>query len=154
MKKIKRKLDSKGTKDKIIDLFFIKHIRPTDITKEIGVAKSYVTKIIKQDSRYIEEKERRKSKSKERHKIIKKDYIQKKRQEEKQEYLAMQKQIDRDNAFLSSKKEMNDIKFVKWNRSVYEYAKNGSDLVLREGINAGYNAPQRVGDIVHPDATG
>ena len=32
--KIKTKSDSKGTKDKIIELFFIKRLKPVDIAKK------------------------------------------------------------------------------------------------------------------------
>ena len=72
MLKIKTKLDSKGTKDKIIELFYEKHYRPTDIAQELNVVKSYVTKIIQNDVRYVNEKELRKLKSKEKNKIQKK----------------------------------------------------------------------------------
>ena len=47
------------TIDKITEitrLFYDEHLRPTDIAKQIGVGKSYVTKIIQKDERYIEEK--------------------------------------------------------------------------------------------------
>ena len=63
--KIKTKTDSKETKDKIIDLFYEKHLRPSDIAEQLKVAKSYITKVIQKDSRYIEEKESRKAKNKE-----------------------------------------------------------------------------------------
>ena len=66
--KIKTKLDSKGTKDKIVELFYEMHLRPTDIAQELNVAKSYVTKIIQNDSRYVQEKELRKKNNKENNK--------------------------------------------------------------------------------------
>ena len=34
---------------------------------------------------------------------------------------------------------------------VYEYDKNTSDLVLKDGVNAGYAIAKRVSDIVNPD---
>ena len=142
MKKI-----SKGSE--IIRLFYEEHKRPTDIAKQVGVVKSYVTKIIKRDKRYFEEKKRRKQESQERHKECKRKYIQKRRQEEKMQYLAMLVQIDKDNKYLSTKKELSDEAFTKWNRSAYEYCKNSSDLRLRNGINAGYNAPKRVRNVVN-----
>ena len=42
--KIKTKTDSKETKDNINDLFYEKHLRPSDIAKQLKVAKSYITK--------------------------------------------------------------------------------------------------------------
>ena len=41
----------------ITRLFYDEHLKPTDIAKQIGVGKSYITKIILNDERYIEEKE-------------------------------------------------------------------------------------------------
>ena len=35
--KIKTKSDSKGTKDKIIELFFMKRLKPVDIAKKLKV---------------------------------------------------------------------------------------------------------------------
>ena len=133
----------------ITRLFYDLHERPVDIAKQVGVVKSYITKIIKRDKRYFEEKKRRKQESKEKHKECKRKYIRNKRQEERMQYLAMIKQIDKDNIYLSTKKKISDEDFVKWNRSAYEYCKNSSDLKLRDGINAGYNAPKRVRNVVN-----
>lgn len=149
MLKIKTKLDSKGTKDKIIELFYEIHLRPTDIARELNVVKSYVTKIIQNDARYVQEKELRKLESKEKNKIQKREYIQKKRAKEKQEYLAMIIQINRDNEYLSKKKQLSDLQFAKWNRGMYEYCKNSSDLQLKSGINVGYNVPKRIRNVVN-----
>lgn len=62
----------------ITRLFYEEHKRPTDIAKELDVAKSYVTKIIQKDERYIQEKENRIMQSKEKHKASKRLYINKK----------------------------------------------------------------------------
>ena len=149
MLKIKTKLDSKGTKDKIVELFYEMHLRPTDIAQELNVVKSYVTKIIQNDSRYVQEKELRKNNNKEKNKIVKREYIQKKRAKEKQEYLAMLIQINKDNEYLSKKKQLSDLQFAKWNRGMYEYCKNSSDLQLKSGINVGYNVPKRIRNVVN-----
>lgn len=112
MLKIKTKLNSKEIKEKIIELFFIKHLRPVDISKKLNVGMSYITKIIQKDSRYIGEKESRKSETKEKIKVKKRVYAQNKRQkekQEKQEYQKMLIQINRDNEYLSTKKKENDL---------------------------------------------
>ena len=137
--------------DEIIKLFYEEHKRPTDIAEQVGVANSYVTKVIQKDKRYIEEKQHRKEENKENHKVSKRRYIQKRREREKQEYLAMVVQINRDNNYLSTKKQVSDIAFAKWNRGMFEYDKHSSDLVLRNGITTGYNVPKRVGNVVSAD---
>ena len=61
----------------ITKLFYEEHLRPTDIAKQIGVGKSYITKIIQKDERYIGEREYRATQSKERHKVCKRNYLMK-----------------------------------------------------------------------------
>ena len=134
----------------ITRLFYNEHLRPTDIAKQIGVSKSYVTKIIQKDERYIEEKEYRATQSKERHKVCKRNYINKKRQADKQEYQAMIIQINKDNEYLSTKKELSDEAFSNWNRGMFDYDKHSSDLVLKNGINVGFDVPKRVSNVVSP----
>ena len=141
------------TIDKITEitrLFYDEHLRQTDIAKQIGVGKSYITKIIQKDERYIEEKEYRATKSKERHKVCKRNYINKKRQADKQEYQAMIIQINKDNEYLSTKKKLSDEAFSNWNRGMFDYDKNSSDLVLKSGINVGFDVPRRVTNVVSP----
>ena len=108
--KIKTKTDSKETKDKIIDLFYEKHLRPLDIARQLKVAKSYITKVIQKDSRYIEEKESRKAKNKEKNKIQKRVCAKNRREKEKQErqeYEKLMLLINNDNVILSTKKKAN-----------------------------------------------
>lgn len=141
------------TIDKITEitrLFYDEHLRPTDISKQIGVGKSYITKIIQKDERYIEEKEYRATQSKERHKVCKRNYINKKRQSDKQEYQAMIIQINKDNEYLSTKKKLSDEAFSNWNRGMFDYDKHSSDLVLKNGINVGFDVPKRVSNVVSP----
>lgn len=154
MRKIKHKLDSRDTKEKIIELFFTKHLKPVDIAKKLKVGMPYITKIIQRDSRYVQEKEARRLENKEKNKIQKRIYAQNKRQKEKlerQEYQKLLVQINRDNEYLSTKKKENDLQFVNCNRSVYDYDKSSSDLVLKDNINAGYAVPKRVSNIVNPN---
>lgn len=134
----------------ITRLFYDEHLRPTDIAKQISVGKSYITKIIQKDKRYIEEKEYRATQSKERHKICKRNYINKKRQADKQDYQAMIIQINKDNEYLSTKKKLSDAAFSNWNRRMFDYDKKSSDLVLKNGIVTGYEVCKRVKNVVNP----
>ena len=155
MSKIKRKLDSKETKDKIIELFYNEHLRPTDISNKLDVKMPYITRIIQTDSRYISEKEARKQENKEKQKEQKRIYAQNKREKERQEKQDYQKllvQIDNDNKFLSTKKKESDLKYAKWNRSAYDYDENTSDLILKDKIVAGFNVAKQVSNIVNPNS--
>ena len=134
----------------IIRFFYEEHKRPTDIAEEQKVCKPYITKIIQKDERYIKEKEYRSTQSRERHKVCKRNYINKKRQADKQEYQSMIIQINKDNEYLSTRKEISDIDFAKWNRGMYDYDKKNGDLVLKNGIVTGYNVCKRVKKVVNP----
>ena len=155
MNKIKRKLDSKETKDKIIELFYNEHLRPTDISKKLNIKMPYITRIIQTDSRYIEEKEARKHENREKQKVQKRIYAHNKREkerQEKQDYQKLLAQINNDNKFLSTKKKVSDLKYAKWNRSAYDYDENTSDLILKDKIVAGFNVAKRVSNIVNPNS--
>ena len=58
-------------------------------------------------------------------------------------------QIEKDNKYLSTKKKMSDIAFTEWNRCMFDYDKNSSDLVLKTGVVTGYNVPERVSNVVN-----
>ena len=138
-----------GKNEDIIRLFYEEHKRPTDIAEELEVSKSYITKVIKKDERYDEEKEYRKNISKENHKVCKRNYINKKRQTEKQEYQAMIIQINKDNEYLSTKTQISDLDFAKWNRGMFQYDKNSSDLVLKRGFKFAFDVPKRVSNVIN-----
>lgn len=77
-----------------------------------------------------------------------KTYIRKKKKNLIEEYYALLELLKRDSEFLSAKSEMSDIAFAKWNRSIYQYDKNSSNLVLRKGINVTKDVPRVVKNIV------
>ena len=137
---------------KIIILFYEEHKRPTDIAKELKVSKPYITKVIQKDERYIKEKEYRRDISKENHKVCKRNYINKRRQTEKQEYQAVIIQINKDNDYLSTKKEISDLACVKRNRHMFRYDKNSSNLILRKGFKFAFDVPKRVSNVVNANS--
>ena len=149
MLKIDSQNCNKDTKHKIIHLFYEKHKRPTDISKKLKISMPYITKIIQKDNRYIEEKQERKDISKENQKDVKRRYIRKRRENEKQEYQSMIVQINKDNWLASKRKRMSNEKFAQCNRSIFEYDNNSSDLVRKQDINVGYNVPERVSHVVN-----
>ena len=58
------------SKELIIKYFFIEHLKVKEIAEIVHTSSSYITKIIKQDERYSEEKKYRCNKSKEKRKEI------------------------------------------------------------------------------------
>ena len=76
-----------NNKEKIIDLFFDKKLLIVEIAGKLNITKQYVSKIVRQDFRYTQERENRKLKNKEKQKKRVKNYIYNKRKKERQERL-------------------------------------------------------------------
>ena len=139
------------TKKIIIEKFYNEHLKPSVIAKELEVNSSYVTKIIQKDSRYIEEKEYKANNSKENRKVSKREWIKKKRKSESDnqldEYVKMQHNQARKELSYSS--EMSDLVFAIWNRGMFQYDKNSSELVLKKGFKFNLDVPKRVSNVVN-----
>lgn len=139
------------TKKIIIEKFYNEHLKPSVIAKELEVNSSYVTKIIQKDSRYIEEKEYKANNSKENRKVSKREWIKKKRKSESDnqldEYVKMQHNQARKELSYSS--EMSDFVFAIWNRGMFQYDKNSSDLVLKKGFKFNLDVQKRVSNVVN-----
>ena len=61
-------------------------------------------------------------------------------------------QINKDNEYLSTKKEISDLAFVKWNRDMFRYDKNSSNLILRKGFKFAFDVPKRVSNVVNANS--
>lgn len=68
-----------NTKQIIITKYYEYHIKPTTIAKQLNIHPSYITKIIKSDTRYAQEKQNRLNTSKEHRKQYKSNWIKNKR---------------------------------------------------------------------------
>ncbi len=121
-------------KNYILDKYYNEHDKPTDIAKELNVHPSYITKIIKNDTRYIKEKEYRAEISRENRKIAKRDWIRNKRQSEsdKQLYEFVKQQHIESSKELSYSSEMSDLAFIKWNSSAYHRNSKGNLVIDRK----------------------
>lgn len=149
-----KKTETDQVKQTIIKLYYEEHKRPAEIASIIGKTPQYVSKIAKKDERYESEKKYRKNQSLEKKKAYNREYSKKyvrntKEKEDREEYYKLLATINRDNEILSTKTEMSDIDFAKWNRSIYGYAKNSSHLVLKRGINVTDDVPKIVRNIVY-----
>ena len=111
------------SKEDIINLFYINHLQVKDITEKIGTSSAYITKIIKQDSRYFEEKEFRKIVAKQNRKIAQNKFAKEKRERERIEdnYSIVQAQHIQAVCELSKRSYLTDENYRKWNYSAYTY---------------------------------
>lgn len=147
-------METDEVKQEIIRLYYEEHKRLSKIVPIVKKTPQYVSKIVTKDKRYKNEKQYKKQQLLERKKAYNKEYSKSyvrnaKGKEDREEYYKLLARIDKDNKVLSTKTEMSDVDFAKWNRSVYEYAKKSSNLVLKKGIKATFDVPKTVGNVVH-----
>lgn len=111
------------SKETIINLFYIEHLKVKEIAEKINVSSAYITKIIKQDVRYAEEKLYRKDLSKEKRKIDKNKFIKNKRDLKRIEdnYSIVQTQHIQATRELSKSSHLSNESYRKWNISAYKY---------------------------------
>lgn len=121
-------------KNYILDKYYNEHEKPSIIASELNVNPSYITKIIKEDTRYLQEKEFRTQISKENRKIAKRDWIRNKRQNEadKQLYEFVKQQHIEASKELSYTSELSDLAFIKWNSSAYHTNSKGNLVIDRK----------------------
>lgn len=110
-------------KDEIISSYYIDHLKVKEIADKFNVSSAYITKVIKQDSRYLEEKANRKAQSKEKRKQDKNKYIKNVRDTKRIEdnYQVVQEQHRQAAMELSKSKHLSNESFRKWNYSAYTY---------------------------------
>ena len=110
-------------KDKIIELFFINHLSVKEIADSVGTSSAYITKIIKTDERYVQEKQYRKEKSKEKRKQDKNNFMKNKREQKRidDNYSFVQAQHYQATKELSKSRHITNETYRKWNSSAYKY---------------------------------
>ena len=133
-------------RENILDLYFNKHLKQKEIATIVGVSKQYVSKVIKADSRYSEEKQTRKDENA----IKRKDYLKEyyknydRPKKEDNSYEQLQALLYQDSLELSySSSNINDYAFAKYNSSIYHRDKNGN-LKLNKGIKVGNDVPKTI----------
>ena len=133
------------TKNYILDKYYSEHEKPSIIANEIGVNPSYITKIVKNDTRYIQEKAYRTQISKENRKVAKREWIRNKRQNEtdKELYEFVKQQHIEASKELSYSFEMSDLTYRKWNPNAYHTNSKGN-LVIDRKLNVGSDVPKSI----------
>lgn len=130
-------------KEKILEMYFDKKMKTKDVATKLGVSSAYITKVVKVDSRYIEEKEERRKRGIEKHKEDTKN-IQKKQRKK----IAEKRNIDdlilkeihrQDSMELSKHKTLSDEAYRKWNTSAYKYNNDKKRFEFREGLGRSYD---------------
>ena len=140
-------------KEKILKLYFEEHKTQEQIAKEVSVTQPYVSQIVKSDPRLKKKKDDSAQESKQKKKAYNQDYwqhYQRKKSNDMQEYEQLKATLDKDAQELSYSKGISDYAFAKWNREMYNYDKNSSDLVLKKNITVSIDVPKRIRNVINP----
>lgn len=133
-------------KNTIINLFYIEHLKVKEIAEKENITSAYVTKIIKQDIRYIQEKEYRKKISKDKRKIDQNKFAKNKREKRRIEdnYLILQAQHEQASRELSKSKHLSNESYRKWNYSAYKYNPSKHRYEFDERLGRAADVPKYV----------
>lgn len=137
-----------SNKKKIINLFFNEKLSIVEIAGKLNITKQYVSKIVRQDFRYTQERENRKLKNKEKQKKRVKEYIYNKRKKERQERLnaIMELQHIQASCEMSTGRFINNRAFKNWNSSIYEYYGKTKEYRVKKDFKnrVSYAVPKKI----------
>lgn len=137
-------------KEKIIILYYEKGLNTISISKNLKVSKQYVSKIIKTDARYIEEKDKRKAESAMRQKQRTVNWNRNNRELQKIQKDSldgfMELQHIQASGELSGRHSINNRAFKKWNSSIYEYHNRTNEFRVKKEFEnkTSYAVPKKI----------
>ena len=122
-------------KDKIIQLYYMEHLKQIEISKILNVSPQYVSKIIQSDERYSNEKCLRKKNNEEKRKEYLNNYYKKHKHKKKDDNMKDELKIiqQQDALELSYHYDISNAPLVKWTLSAYHSNKKGN-LVLNKDL--------------------
>lgn len=135
-------------KERIIDLFYQKHLKVKEIAQIINVDSSYITRIIKKDQRYLIEKENRKSISKIRHIESTKSSVKKSRANKSfrnnVDDLILKNIHNQASMELSKNSYLSNENYRKWNYSAYTYNPSKKRYEFKGELGRSYAVPKYI----------
>lgn len=136
----------KTLKDNIIDLFYIEHLKVKDIAEKVNTSSAYVTKVVKKDNRYLQEKIYRKTISKDKRKTDQNNFIKNKREKQRIEdnYSIVQLQHEQASKELSKSKHLSNENYRKWNCSAYKYNPSKKRYEFDEKLGRSIDVPKYI----------
>ena len=133
--------------EEILEMYFDKHMKQKDIAKFFNVSNQYISKVVRKDERYYQEKQKRHQEAKRRKAEYNKQYFEtyerKIDKSDREDYEILQAQLDNDSRLMSkhSFKISND-SYVQSNLGAYTQDKKGN-LVVDGNINTSYALPKK-----------
>ena len=137
----------KSNKEEILKLYFEEKLKQVEIAKKLGISNNAVSKVLKKDNRFTDEKNRRKNINKQKHNKQIQTIVENKRRIKKdnEDYYILKKIHEQDTCELSGRrKRIGDIAFRNWNSSIYKYSEKTKSYILKKGITVGADVPKRI----------
>ena len=134
------------SKQNIINLFYIEHLKVKEIAQKENTSSAYITKVVKQDTRYVQEKEHRKAMSKNKRKIAQNKFVKNKRENQKIEdnYSFVQAQHKQATRELSKSGHLSNESYRKWNYSAYKYNPSKNRYEFDNNLGRSYDVPKYI----------
>lgn len=135
-------------KEEILYLYYEKKKKSILISKEINVSSAYITKVIKNDPRYVKEKETRKKENKTNRNKKKVIWNRNKREKIRAARLdgIMEMQHIQASIELSGRKTINNRAFRNWNSSIYKFYDRTKEYRVKEEMKdkVSYAVPKKI----------
>lgn len=134
----------RSLKENIINSYYIEHLPVKEIATKQNISSAYVTQVIKQDSRYDEEKENRKNLNHTKRKNAQKDYKRNIREQKRidDNYSFVQAQHNQAVGELSKGKHLSNESYRKWNYSAYSYNPSKHRYEFDPKLGRSYDVPK------------
>ncbi len=131
----------------ILELYFVHKMKQKQIAEKLNISKYIVSRVLRNDQRYNEEKKARVKESEKKHREKTSRYIIGKRAKERSnnEYEILKKQQIQDSLELSNMKGyISNKAFRDWNSSIYKYDKKTKSYKLKSDIVATSDVPKSI----------
>ena len=133
-------------KEKILEMYFDKQIKPVEIAKILHIHKYTVTRVLQKDKRYTKEKELRKNVNRQKHVEETKAYIKKTRKikqfKNNMDDLILKNMHNQVSTELSAPKKLSNIAYRNWNKSAYTYNSKRNGYEFRKELGRSNDVPK------------
>lgn len=131
----------------IIQKYFEEKKKQVEIAEELKISTSKVSRVVRKDKRYLNEKENRKKENRKKNSEFTKKYMSLKRKNKgiDLEYILLRKSHEQASRELSGGRQpISNRAFRDWNTSIYTYNVKQKSYVLKKGISVGADVPKKV----------
>ncbi len=146
-------MNNRVTNKEICELYFQGKMTFSDISKQVNISISQVSRIVRKDENYISEKNRRKEENRKKHKEYTKQLMKKKKgicaKKNKNEKAILDYLHNQASVEMSNRRGINNQSFRDWNSSIYRFHYKTKEYRIKEELKnkISYAAPKKLNGI-------